>query len=37
LAEECRGLVKAIGFGHGKPVIHAVHDMGALPRSNLAR
>src|SRR6202162_4635351 len=31
LAEECRGLVKAIGFGHGKLVIHAAHDMGALP------
>src|SRR5450631_3819697 len=31
LAEECRALVAAIGFGQGKPLIHAAHDMGALP------
>jgi pimeloyl-ACP methyl ester carboxylesterase len=31
LAEECRALVAAIGFGPEKPVIHAAHDMGALP------
>ena len=31
LAEECRALVAAIGFGDGRPVIHAAHDMGALP------
>src|SRR5471030_1696889 len=31
LAEEGRALIAAIGFGHGKPVIHAAHDMGALP------
>jgi pimeloyl-ACP methyl ester carboxylesterase len=31
LAEECRALARAIGFGRGKPVIHAAHDMGALP------
>jgi pimeloyl-ACP methyl ester carboxylesterase len=31
LAEECRALVAAIGFGKGKPLIHAAHDMGALP------
>jgi len=31
LAEECRALVAAIGFGDGKPLIHAAHDMGALP------
>jgi len=31
LAEECRALVKVIGFGRGKPLIHAAHDMGALP------
>jgi pimeloyl-ACP methyl ester carboxylesterase len=31
LAEECRALVAAIGFGNGKPLIHAAHDMGALP------
>jgi pimeloyl-ACP methyl ester carboxylesterase len=31
LAEECRALVATIGFGKGKPLIHAAHDMGALP------
>ena len=31
LAEECRALVRQIGFGWGMPVIHAAHDMGALP------
>jgi pimeloyl-ACP methyl ester carboxylesterase len=31
LAEEGRALVAAIGFGKGKPLIHAAHDMGALP------
>jgi pimeloyl-ACP methyl ester carboxylesterase len=31
LAEECRALVAAIGFGKGKLLIHAAHDMGALP------
>jgi pimeloyl-ACP methyl ester carboxylesterase len=31
LAEECRALVAAIGFGQGRRVIHAAHDMGALP------
>jgi pimeloyl-ACP methyl ester carboxylesterase len=31
LAEECRALVAAIGFGRGKQLIHAAHDMGALP------
>jgi pimeloyl-ACP methyl ester carboxylesterase len=31
LAEECRALVAAIGFGRAKPLIHAAHDMGALP------
>jgi len=31
LAEECRALAAAIGFGGGKPLIHAAHDMGALP------
>jgi pimeloyl-ACP methyl ester carboxylesterase len=31
LAEECRALVSAIGFGSGRPVIHAAHDMGAPP------
>lgn len=30
LAEECRALAAAIGFGQGKPLIHAAHDMGAL-------
>jgi pimeloyl-ACP methyl ester carboxylesterase len=30
LAEEGRALVAAIGFGKGKPLIHAAHDMGAL-------
>ncbi len=31
LSEECRALVATLGFGAGKPVIHAAHDMGALP------
>lgn len=31
LAEECRALVAELGFGKGKPLIHAAHDMGALP------
>ncbi|CAN5123211.1 alpha/beta hydrolase [soil metagenome] len=31
LAEECRSLVAAIGFGSGRPLVHAAHDMGALP------
>jgi pimeloyl-ACP methyl ester carboxylesterase len=31
LAEEGRALIAAIGFGKGKPLIHAAHDMGALP------
>lgn len=31
LAEECRALVAALGFGKGKALIHAAHDMGALP------
>jgi pimeloyl-ACP methyl ester carboxylesterase len=31
LAEECRALALAIVFGQGKPLIHAAHDMGALP------
>jgi len=31
LAEECRSLVATIGFGDGRPAIHAAHDMGALP------
>ena len=31
LSEECRALVGQIGFGGGRPVIHAAHDMGALP------
>ncbi|MGJ9420664.1 alpha/beta fold hydrolase [Massilia sp. CMS3.1] len=31
LSEECRALVAQIGFTRGKPVIHAAHDMGALP------
>jgi pimeloyl-ACP methyl ester carboxylesterase len=31
LAEECRALVAAIAFGQGKPLVHAAHDMGALP------
>jgi pimeloyl-ACP methyl ester carboxylesterase len=31
LAEECRALAAAIDFGGGKPLIHAAHDMGALP------
>ena len=31
LAEEGRALIGAIGFGRGKLLIHAAHDMGALP------
>jgi pimeloyl-ACP methyl ester carboxylesterase len=31
LAEECRAVAAAIGFGGGKPLIHAAHHMGALP------
>jgi pimeloyl-ACP methyl ester carboxylesterase len=31
LSEECRSLINQIGFGRGKPLIHAAHDMGALP------
>jgi hypothetical protein len=31
LAEEANSLVAELGLGHGKPIIHAVHDMGALP------
>lgn len=31
LAEECRALCAQIGFGGGKPLILAAHDMGALP------
>ena len=31
LAEEGRALIAAIGFGQGRPLIHAAHDMGALP------
>ena len=31
LSEEARALVAQIGFGDGRPVIHAAHDMGALP------
>jgi pimeloyl-ACP methyl ester carboxylesterase len=31
LAEDFRALVAAIGFGHGKPIIIAAHDMGAPP------
>ena len=31
LAEECRALAVAIGFGDGRPLILAAHDMGALP------
>lgn len=31
LALECRALVASIGFGLGKPMVLAAHDMGALP------
>lgn len=31
LAEEGRALVANLAFGHGKPLVHAAHDMGALP------
>ncbi len=31
LAEEGRALAKELGFGAGRPLIHAAHDMGAPP------
>jgi pimeloyl-ACP methyl ester carboxylesterase len=31
LAEEARALIAQLGFGKGRPLIHAAHDMGALP------
>jgi pimeloyl-ACP methyl ester carboxylesterase len=31
LAEEGRALIAQLGFGKDKPLIHAAHDMGALP------
>ena len=31
LAEEGRALARKLDFGQGKPIIHAAHDMGALP------
>ena len=31
LAEETRALVARIGFGRGQALVHAAHDMGALP------
>ena len=31
LSEECRALVREIGFGGGRPLILAAHDMGAPP------
>ena len=31
LAGECRALIAAIGVGDGRNLIHAAHDMGALP------
>jgi pimeloyl-ACP methyl ester carboxylesterase len=31
LAEEARTLIAQLAFGKGKPIIHAAHDMGALP------
>ncbi len=31
LAEEGRALVAELGFGAGRPLIHAAHDMGGLP------
>ena len=31
LAEEGRTLVAQIGFGHSRSLMHAAHDMGALP------
>lgn len=31
LSEECRQLVAALGFGGGKSIVLAAHDMGALP------
>ena len=31
LAEEARALVAQIGFGRGRSMVHAAHDMGALP------
>jgi pimeloyl-ACP methyl ester carboxylesterase len=36
LAEEFRALVRQIGFGEGKPIILAAHDMGAPPALILA-
>jgi pimeloyl-ACP methyl ester carboxylesterase len=30
LASEGRALVRELGFGQGKPIIHVAHDMGAL-------
>jgi pimeloyl-ACP methyl ester carboxylesterase len=35
LAEECRALVAAIGFGKGKLLIHAAHDMVAMVAKNV--
>src|ERR1700722_15403156 len=31
LAEECRRLIRTIGFGAGRPITIAAHDMGAPP------
>ena len=31
LAEECRALLAETGFGRGRPLIVAAHDMGAPP------
>lgn len=31
LALECRALVASTGFGSGRPIVLAAHDMGALP------
>jgi pimeloyl-ACP methyl ester carboxylesterase len=31
LVEEARTLVARTGFGKGRPLVHAAHDMGALP------
>ncbi len=31
LAEEGRALATTVGFGGGRPIIHAAHDMSALP------
>ena len=35
LANEGRALVSELGFGKRKPIIHAAHDMGALPAYDL--